>query len=106
MMAVHALSMNDPRIAGADKIYDVLKAFERCIDSKILVGAPGILVAYNGKNCDLKWIWKLTQAPNSPFHMLPKLKFFLDPYKVINGYASCRLHRNHSKLESYELGVV
>lgn len=26
---------------------------------------PIIPVAYHGKSCDLKWIWKLTQAPRS-----------------------------------------
>ena len=56
MTEVHGLSKNDPRIAGTDKIYDVWTAFERWIDSKILEGETGILVACNGENCDLKWI--------------------------------------------------
>ena len=65
-----------------------------------------ILVAYNGEKCDLKWIWRLTQAPRSSYTMPSKIKYFIDPYNVVTHYASCKLIRSKSKLDSYELGIV
>ncbi|KAL3757005.1 hypothetical protein ACHAWU_003889 [Discostella pseudostelligera] len=52
------------------------------------------------------WIWKLTQAPGSRCNMPPKLKFFLDPFRVIDGYTTCQINKKRSKMDSYELGVV
>ena len=54
----------------------------------------------------MKWLWKLTQAPFSPFRMHPKLKWFMDPYRVITSYPACLLNHRQSKLDSYELGVL
>ena len=36
----------------------------RCkwIEDHIMSDEVCILVAYNGQNCDMKWLWKLTQA--------------------------------------------
>ena len=65
-----------------------------------------ILVAYNGEKCDLKWIWRLTQAPCSSYSMPSKIKYFIDPYSVMTHYASCKLNKSKSKLDSYELGIV
>ena len=65
-----------------------------------------VLVAYNGETCDLKWLWKLTQAPRSKYMLPPAMKYFLDPLKVIKHFKSCQFNNQHSKLDSYELGVV
>jgi len=65
-----------------------------------------ILVAYNGGTCDLKWLWKLTQAPRSPYNLLVFIAYFMDPLKIIKQYMGCRLNPKHSKLNSLQLGVV
>ena len=64
------------------------------------------LVAYNGETCDLKWIWRHTQAHNAPGRFPSKMKFFMDPLSVIGDYTSCVLNKKHSNLDSYELGYV
>jgi len=38
--------------------------------------------------------------------MSDKIEFFLDPYRVIDSYASCTINKSKSKLDSLELGVV
>ena len=38
--------------------------------------------------------------------MPSKIKYFIDPYHVITHYVSCRLNKKHSKLDSYELGII
>ena len=65
-----------------------------------------ILVAWNGENCDLKWLWKITQAPRSRLSFPPQIQFFVDPYCVITSFKLCPLHKSKSKLEGYDLGSV
>ena len=50
------------------------------------------MLAYNGETCDLKWIWRLTQAPGLPYGMPQKLKYFLNPLRVIKNYKGCKLN--------------
>ena len=39
--------------------------------------------------------------------MMPQqLQFLLDPYRVIEKYASCKINKKSSKIESYQLGSV
>ena len=66
----------------------------------------GILVAWNGQSCDMEWIYRLTQSPNSSLNMPPKIKYFIDPMKVIKHYKSCKLNSKHSKLETLSLSSV
>ena len=56
--------------------------------------------------CDLKWLWKVTQAPLSALHLSSKIKYFIEPYRVIKKYKEGGLHPSNSKIESLELGVV
>ena len=65
-----------------------------------------ILVAYNGATCYLKWIWNITQAPGSPYHIPDVIKFSLDPLWVINKYKGCKLNPTKRKLDILELGAV
>jgi hypothetical protein len=54
----------------------------------------------------MKWLWVLTQAPNSP-HMMPQqLPFLLNPYRVIEKYASCKINKKSSKIKLHQLGSV
>jgi hypothetical protein len=65
-----------------------------------------VLVAWNGEACDLKWLWRLTQAPNSMYSLPPNIKYFIDPCCVIEKYKSCAFNKTKSKIKAYELGVV
>jgi len=69
-------------------------------------GERAILVAWYGANCNLKEIWKLTQAPGTVLSFPRQIQFFMDPYRVISTYTGCRLHPSKSKLDSLSLGVV
>lgn len=56
--------------------------------------------------CDLKWLWKITQAPRSPCTMPPKMLYLFDPYKIIMNYKSRCIHPSKSKLQSLSCGSV
>ena len=48
-----------------------------------------------------------TQTGSSILVLLPEqIECFMDQLKVIRHYKGCKLNSNHSKLDSYELGVV
>jgi len=64
-----------------------------------------VLVAWNGETCNLKWLWRLTQAPNSRYSLPDNIKYFLDPYHVIEEYKTCAFIETKSKIEACELGV-
>ena len=106
LVAVHGLRGNDPRITSAPVMSVVWERFCRWVDSKVPEGDVATLVAWNGEHCDMKELWKLTQAPNSSCHMPPQLQYFLDPYRVISHYTKCPINKKISKIESYSLGEV
>ena len=64
-LAVHGIHPSDPRITQADKISVVWRDFCHWLETHTAADEVGIIVAYNGQNCDMKWLWKLTQAPFS-----------------------------------------
>lgn len=103
---IHHLTADHPSIRNASEMFVVWSQFLAWIESNTERDDIIILVAYNGEKCDLKWIWRLTQAPGSPYTMPSKIKYFIDPYSVMMHYSSCKLNKSKSKLDSYELGVV
>jgi len=80
---ITGLSRSDPKIASARSIIPVWGSFCSWIETNIADDEVGAIVAYNGAGCDMKWIWQLTQAPNSPCDMPEKLAFYVDPLKII-----------------------
>jgi hypothetical protein len=95
-IAVHGIAPNQRRITEADDMRIVWHNFTERISRNVPRGKLAILVEWNGAACDMKWLWVLTQAPNSP-HMMPQqLQFFLDPYQVIEKYASCKINKKSS----------
>ena len=103
---IHGLTASSPKIMEADEINLVWHNFVEYICRHVEPNEKCILVAYNGETCDLKWLWKLTQAPNSPLSVPPQMEFFMDPLHVIKSYKSCPFHPTKSKLDSLELGCV
>ena len=65
----------------------------------------GVLVAWNGKSCDLEWIYKLINSNNDCL-MPPEIEYFMDPYRIIKTYAGCALHMSKSKLPNLRLSTV
>jgi hypothetical protein len=106
LIAVHGICPHDERITGANDIRLVLHRFLQWILKHVPPREYANLVAWNGAACDLKWLWKLTQAPNSQLVMPPQFLYFIDPYRVIESFASCRFNKKHIKLETYDLGAV
>ena len=108
-IAIHGIRPSDPRIQDAGRMRIVWEQFCNWVDSVVGDDKVAVLVAYNGETCDMKWLWKLTQAPGSVYDMPSKIKFFMDPLTILNrknGYSSCKLHQTKSKIDSLELGVV
>ena len=105
-IGVHKLTPTDSRITNADDIGTVWERFNIWIDRHTSPEDTIVLVAWNGATCDLKWLWKVTQAPLSALHLSSKIKYFIDPYRVIKKYKEGGLHPSNSKIESLELGVV
>ena len=64
------------------------------------------MVAYHGAVLNMKWIWSLTQQPGAVHKIPAKLKWFLDPLKLIKAFAWCKLNPLKRKLTSLFLGTV
>ena len=76
------------------------------IENNLLEFEEGCVVAYHCAVSDMKWIWCLTQRPNANHEIPSKLKWFLDPLKLIKTFTGCRLNPKKSKLTSLSLGSV
>jgi hypothetical protein len=104
--AVHGLSESHPSIRSARDINVVWKAFAAFIEKNLSDDEEGCVVAYHGAASDMKWLWRLTQRPDAVHSMPAKLKWFLDPLKLIKGFVGCKLNPKKSKLASLSLGCV
>jgi len=90
------------KIVNADIFDLVWKSFEKFIDANIGSDQVGVLIAWNGEGCDLRWLYKVAQAP----YYISKVKYFLDPLAGLRTYSRCKIHKKHSKLESFSLGSI
>ena len=79
------------KVDGSDVVW---KEFCEFIGRHIGPDQKGVLVAWNGQSCDLRWIYKFFQAPRSVLSLTVNLIFFMDPSIVIKHYAWCKLHAN------------
>ncbi len=105
-ISIHGILPDDERIKNAGNMGTVWPEFQRWFWSIVSPSETVVLVAWNGEACDLKWLWRLTQAPNARYSLPENIKFFIDPYRVIEKYKSCGFNKTKSKIEAYELGVV
>jgi hypothetical protein len=104
--AVHGLSATHPSIVAARGISDVWRSFSLFVEKSLSADEEGCVVAYHGAASDMKWIWRLTQSPEAIHDMPAKLRWFLDPLKVIKEYVSCKVNPKKSGLQSLSLGAV
>ena len=79
-----------------------LEVFYLFVNNNLSEDEVGCVAAWNGAGSDIKWIWQLTQAADARELLPPKLKYFLDPFRVIKVYPSCLLN----SLASLSLGTV
>ena len=63
LLGIHGLSASDQRIISAGDMMDVWGRFLTWLHANTTFDETVILVAWNGASCDLKWLWKITQAP-------------------------------------------
>ena len=105
-METHHLHPEHPSIVSASDVTIVWRQFVDWVERKVGVDETAILVAWHGESCDMKWIWRLTQAPGSTLSMPDKIAYFLDPEIVIRSRASCKLHKSKSKMEGTQLSTV
>ena len=103
---IHGLTADSPCIQQASDIDVVWSQFVNWINTSTARDEQIVIVAYNGEKCDMKWLWKLTQAPFTHLSLPTRIKYFMDPYKVMDHYKTCRLNKRFTKLDSYELGVM
>ena len=80
---VTGLTKGDPRITMARSLNDVWTSFCLYIHNNIAEDERGVIFAYNGAGCDMKWLWRLTQAPNSTKLLPERLAFYMDPLKIM-----------------------
>jgi hypothetical protein len=106
MTAVHGLRRTDTRIINAPPLREVWNNFVAWFNDLSREFAAVILVAWNGETCDLKWLWKICQSPNSPCLLPAKLQYFMDPYKVVKNYTSCQINPTKSKIDCLSLGSI
>ena len=99
-ISVHGILPDDERIINAGNMRTVWPEFQRWFFSIVSPAEMVVLVAWNGETCDLKWLWRPTQAPNLRYSLLDNIKYFIDPYHVIEKYKTCPFNKTKSKIEA------
>jgi hypothetical protein len=99
-ISVHGILPDDKRIKNAGNIRTVWPKFQRWFLTNVSPAEMVVLVAWNGEACDLKWLWRLTQAPNLINSLPLNIKYFIDPYRVIEKYKSCAFNKTKSKIKA------
>ena len=103
---VHQITYDDERIQSAEGIERVWQQFTSWFYREVNTSKTVILVTWNGETCDLKWLWKITQAPGSRCSLPQQIKFFIDPFRVVGYFKTCPINKTKSKIESYYVGSV
>ena len=80
---IHGFTEHNPNIIGADGMDLVWPTFLQWFAYHLKREEVAVLVGYNEETCNLKWLWKLTQASRSLYCLPPKMEYFMDPLKVI-----------------------
>ena len=109
---VHGMyDRNHANLKEARAIIEVWQSFcvrvKTIFDREQYEGFVGVIVAYNGKSCDMDFIFKLVHNNKNTSVLFPsQIEFFLDPYLIIKSQAACPINRNKSNLDDYKLSTV
>jgi len=101
--AIHGLIAEHENIVNAADIETVWDQFRRWFYTYLREYEVAVLVAWNGETYNLKWLWKLTQAPRYPFYLPEERIYFMGPTKTLQHYNSYKLNHKHSKLDATNL---
>ena len=63
-------------------------------------GRQGIIVAWNGKSCDMEWIYRITHGRYNLMRLPKNCHLFMDPYAILNNYKGCLLSKNKGRVRS------
>ncbi len=80
---IHDLSSESPQIFDAKSILQVWVDFCDFIHNHIHTDETCNLVAYDRETCNLKWLWKLTQALHTSLAIPYCIQFYMDPLSII-----------------------
>jgi len=94
---IHQIHHEDERIVSAHNIDNVRSQFKTWLIRHVAMSETIILVAWNGENCDLKWLWRITQVPRSCLSFPPQIQYFMDLYRVISSFKSYVLLTSQSR---------
>jgi hypothetical protein len=84
---IHQTHPDNECIVSSHNIdHDVWGQFKTWLNRHVGISKTVILVAWNGETCDLKWLWKIMQAPRSRLSFPPQIQFFIDPYCIITSF--------------------
>jgi hypothetical protein len=88
---IHGLHQFHDKIVNADSIEVVWPKFVLAVEAAIGDdGKQGMIVAWNGKSCDMEWIYRITQDKNNHGMQFPNnCHFFMDPYAILTNYKGC-----------------
>jgi len=105
---IHKLTLQSLCIQAAKPLQVVWQDFVEFIENLLDGGEKhGIFIAWNGKSCDLDWVFKITKDGNTNNLSMPRwCPFFLDPKTVITAYTGCKFNSKHSKLVGYGMESV
>jgi hypothetical protein len=92
-ISVHDILPDDKRIINAGNMRTVWPEFQRWFFSMVSPDKMVVLVAWNGKKCNLKWLWRLTQAPYLRYSLPDNIKYFIYHYRVIEKYKTCPFNK-------------
>ena len=104
---VHGLHKLDPRIINADPIEMVWPKFVLAAEAAIgNNGNQGMIVAWNGKSCDMEWIYRITHGSTNPMTSPKNCHLFMDPYAILSNYKGCHLSKHKTNLHNLQLPTV
>ncbi len=78
-IVIHQIHPEDDKIVSAYNIDNMWLQFKTWLNRHVGMSETVILVAWNGENCDLNWLWRITQAPRSRSSFPPQIQNFIDP---------------------------
>ena len=106
---VHGITSRDhEKLRNAPKVEQVWRDFCATVNVHFQgqVDYAGVLVAWNGKSCDLEWIYKLIHSSDNSCQMPQEIEYFMDPYLIIKKFKGCPLHPSKSELRNLSLSTV
>jgi hypothetical protein len=100
-MMMSGLNPSDHWIKNAAPIDIVWPEFVAFIEGRLDGGAKkGMFIAWNGKSCDLKWLFHVVDdSPDGVLHFPCWCPYFMDPMNVLKKYKSCQLSEGKHGLQ-------